>query len=281
MTRDISLQVIEIAGSTMRYIDIGAGETVVLGHSYLWDHRMWQPQIEELAQTRRVIVPDLWGHGGSGALPEGTRDVKDLAMHHLELLDRLGVERFALVGLSVGGMWAAELALIAPNRVTALALMNTFLGPEPEGTRERNLAMLAAVKLARAVPEPIAQAMLPMFFAPATFKARPDLISQFRDSLRETDPQRIVDTLVPLGRLIFGRRDTLPDLAGLDVPAIVIAGRYDQARSVAEGQQTAAVLGCSFVELAEAGHVSALETPTEVNRHLTAFLDRHLQSKEQ
>jgi pimeloyl-ACP methyl ester carboxylesterase len=43
----------------------------------------------------------------------------------------------------------------------------------------------------------------------------------------------------------------------------------------------AAVLGCSFVELAEAGHVSALEIPTEVNRHLTAFLDRHLQSKEQ
>jgi pimeloyl-ACP methyl ester carboxylesterase len=116
-------------------------------------------------------------------------------MHHLELLDRLSVERFALVGLSVGGMWAAELALIAPNRVTALALMNTFLGPEPEGARERNLAMLAAVELAKAVPEPLAQAMLPMFFAPATFKTRPDLISQFRDSLRETDPQRIVDTL--------------------------------------------------------------------------------------
>ena len=54
-----------IAGSEMRVTDVGAGEAVLLGHSFLWDAEMWRPQIETIASRYRVIAPDLWGHGGS------------------------------------------------------------------------------------------------------------------------------------------------------------------------------------------------------------------------
>lgn len=70
---------------------------------------MWRPQIEMLAGRYRVIAPDLWRHGGSGPLPAGTT-MRDLADHHLLLRDRMKIRRFAGVGLSVGAMWAAELA---------------------------------------------------------------------------------------------------------------------------------------------------------------------------
>ena len=52
---------IEIEGSTLNVFEFGAGEPVVLGSSYLWDIRMWRPQIEALSKRYRVIVPELWG----------------------------------------------------------------------------------------------------------------------------------------------------------------------------------------------------------------------------
>ena len=62
-------QFIEIDGARMSYIDQGQGFPVLLGHSYLWDAEMWQPQIDALSQHFRVIVPELWGHGRSDAPP--------------------------------------------------------------------------------------------------------------------------------------------------------------------------------------------------------------------
>ena len=89
----------------LHYIDQGEGFPVLLGHSYLWHSTMWEPQVRALSQQYRVIVPDLWGHGKSGPLPAGTRDLADLSRQILALLDKLGIQRCAMVGISVGGMW--------------------------------------------------------------------------------------------------------------------------------------------------------------------------------
>lgn len=264
--------VIDVAGSRMSYLDVGSGDVVVLGHSYLWDARMWRPQVAALSRTHRVIVPELWGHGRSGALPEGTTDLRDLAAHHLELLDKLGVDRFALVGLSVGGMWAAELALAQPERVTALALMDTYLGAEPIATRSRYFAMLAAVEMAGGVPEPIQQAILPLFLAPATIETRPDLVEMFLGTLRRFEPKRLVDTVVPLGRMIFGRRDALDDLWAIRLPTVVMTGQHDASRPVEEGRRMADAMGCGFVEIPGAGHIPSLEAAEMVTRRLVEFV---------
>lgn len=108
---------IRIAGSYMHVVEAGKGDAVLLGHSYLWDALMWRPQIEALSRQYRVIAPALWGHGGSGPMPAATDDLRALARHHLALMDVLGLDRFTIVGLSVGGMWGAELALLTPERV--------------------------------------------------------------------------------------------------------------------------------------------------------------------
>jgi pimeloyl-ACP methyl ester carboxylesterase len=126
-----------IRQSRMAALDCGEGEAVVLAHGYLCDAEMWRPQIRALARRYRVIIPELWGHGQSGRLPRGTLGLRDVAQHHLELLDELGIDRFALIGHSAGGMWGAELACWAPERVSAICLMSSFVGPEPEQSRYR------------------------------------------------------------------------------------------------------------------------------------------------
>jgi pimeloyl-ACP methyl ester carboxylesterase len=253
-------------------IDSGEGETVVLAHGYLWDAEMWRPQIEALSRHYRVIAPNLWGHGDSGRLPQDTMDLRDIARQHLRLLDWLDVDRFALVGHSAGGMWAAELACLAPERVTALALLGTFAGPEPEENRERYCAMLDAVETVGAVPDYIVDAVLPHFFPPRLSTMTSDRPAKFRAKLAGWNRDRLLDTIVPLGRMIFGRRDTLTDLVRHTIPTLVMTGTDDTARPVHEGRRMAHALGCEFVELPDVGHMSTLDAPDAVNERLLAFL---------
>jgi pimeloyl-ACP methyl ester carboxylesterase len=241
-------ETVEILGSPLTYLDLGIGDSVLLGHSYLWDAEMWRPQIEVLARQYRVIVPNLWGHGGSGPLPGGTRDLRDLASHHLTVMDKLGIERFAVLGLSVGGMWGAELALMAPHRVSALALLDTFLGPEPELSRQKYFALIESLAAAKAIPEPMIDVITPLFFAPATEAKIPALPAAFRAKLRNWDSDR------------------------LSMPKLVLTGSEDIPRPVHEGQQMAAILDCPFVEIRDAGHIATLEAPELVTEQLVRFL---------
>jgi 3-oxoadipate enol-lactonase len=269
------LKQFEIDGSQMSVLDTGSGPPVMLGSSFLWDAEMWRPQIEALSGRFRLIVPELWGHGGSGPLPAGVKSLGDLARQHLELLDRLGIEKCAVVGLSVGGMWGAELALMAPERVSALVLMDASLAAEPEATRVRYFAMLGAIEAMGALPDPVREAAAPLFFSPKVRTLKPGLIEAFDAKLRAWDRQRLVDSVVPLGRIIFGRRDAMDDLPKLSMPVLVMTGSGDIARPPAEGRAMAERIGCAFQEIPDAGHISSLEAPEFVNQALAAFLAAH------
>lgn len=267
----------DIGGSTMASLDVGSGPVVVLGHSFLWSAEMWEPQVRALSQHYRVIVPELWGHGKSGPLPPDTPTLKEVAQHQLDLLDALGVNQFALAGLSVGGMWGVELALLASARVVGLVLLDTFVGSEPAASKARYFSMLDTVQSVAALPDPLVDAILPLFFGSASLAHRPDLVAGFRTSMRAFERDRLLDSVVPLGRMTFARRDALADLQRLQMPALVITGAEDRARPPAEGKQMAAILGCPLVEIAGAGHIATLEAPDDVNQHLLAFLSEVFQ----
>jgi pimeloyl-ACP methyl ester carboxylesterase len=156
-----------IHGSTLHYhADHGTGFRCCSDNSYLWDAAMWAPQIDALSRRYRVIVPDLWGHGASGPLPAGTQTLDDLAAHASALLDALEIEQCAVVGLSVGRMWGARLALREPQRVRSLVLMDASLEAEPDATRLRYFGMLDAIAAAGSIAPPLLDAIVPLFFRP-------------------------------------------------------------------------------------------------------------------
>ena len=262
-----------IAGSEMRVTELGSGEPVLLGHSFLWDAEMWRPQMEALASRYRVIAPDLWGHGGSGPLPPGTT-MRGLAEHHLLLMDQMKIERFAVVGLSVGAMWAAELALLAPGRVTGVALINSALTPEPPAAFARYDALLTTVQAAGCVPVAVADAVVPLFFSPNQEQRAPRLMADFGARLIGWDKDRLLDSIVPLGRLIFGREDRLDAVGGLRMPRLVISSGEDRSRSIAEGKAMATAMDGDFVALPAAGHIAALEEPDPLSAPLIRWLER-------
>jgi pimeloyl-ACP methyl ester carboxylesterase len=264
-----------IDGQPLHYLDQGNGPAVLLGSSYLWDRAMWTPQIEALSQQYRVIVPELWGHGESGALPAHTQSLDDLARQALALLDHLDVAQVNLVGLSVGGMWGARLALLAPERVNSLVLMDTHLGAEPEATRQYYFSLFKLIEDAGAIPEPLLDVIAPIFFRP-TIDRESALYQGFRQALQGFSRERLLDSIVPLGRLIFSREDVLEQLPRLDADTtLVLCGEQDKPRPPAESREMAELIGCGLILIPDAGHISALENPDFVNEALLTFLANH------
>ncbi|UEM24224.1 alpha/beta fold hydrolase (plasmid) [Skermanella mucosa] len=265
-------RVFKIAGSPLSMVECGRGPAVLLGHGYLWDWRMWRPQIDALHSRYRLIVPEMWGHGDSGPMPADTRRHADLAAQMLALMDRLDIERFAVVGSSMGGMWGAHLAAMAPERVTGLALLNSYLGAEPEANRRTYFGMLDAVERDGRVNDAILSHIIPLFFAPDVATRSPDLPILLRDQIARYDAARLRETIAPLGRLIFGREDALDVLDRVRAPTVIVAGREDRSRPAAESAVMAERIGCGLHILDACGHSATLEQPEQVNLILSDFL---------
>ncbi|CAM3304731.1 2-succinyl-6-hydroxy-2,4-cyclohexadiene-1-carboxylate synthase [Pseudomonas floridensis] len=261
-----------IEGKPLHYSDQGSGPVLLLGHSYLWDRNMWAPQLDLLASQYRVIVPDLWGHGESGAFPEGTDNLDDLARHALALLDHLNVKRCTIIGLSVGGMWGAIAALSAPERINGLVLMDTYLGKESEAKKAYYFSLLDKLDASGVFPEPLLDVVVPIFFRPGIDPQSP-VYQAFRAALAGMKPEQLRQTVVPLGRIIFGREDRLRLLNQLDADTtLVVCGDADIPRPPAEAREMAGLIGCPYVLVPQAGHIANLENPEFVSGVLMTFL---------
>ncbi|KLV03378.1 2-succinyl-6-hydroxy-2,4-cyclohexadiene-1-carboxylate synthase [Photobacterium aquae] len=262
-----------VNASTMHYLDQGTGPVLVFGHSYMWDSRMWAPQIEALSQSYRCIVPDFWGHGQSQPAPVQTRTLADYADDVLALLDELEIDEFSLVGLSSGGMWATEMVIKVPSRVRALVLMDTFVGLEPEVVHTQYFDLIKQMEAQKSILPDTAD-----FFTVRQFGTSPvsALVEQFRQPLLAANGEQAL-ALAKAGRMIFGRRDMFEDAEMFALPTCIMVGAQDRMRPVLESQlMHDGITGSEFVLIPNAGHISNLEQPEIVTKHLEAFLAKHL-----
>ncbi|CAM2918637.1 alpha/beta fold hydrolase [Moritella viscosa] len=262
-----------IDDKTMHYIDKGQGPVLILGHSYLWDSEMWTPQLDALSQHYRCIVPDLWGHGKSDDAPEKTIRLQDYARDILALMDHLAINDFSIIGLSIGGMWGAELTIIAPKRVKSLVLMDSFVGVESEVMRTKYLGMLSAIDDAQQVPAPLVDIITPMFFAQNAAEVNPELVARLRDYLVSLEGER-AKQITKMGRMFITRRDAFEDIEKFALPTLIIVGEQDTARPPLESYLMQDVIsGSELLVVKDAGHISNLEQPAVVTAKLLSFME--------
>src|SRR5215213_5167739 len=127
-----------------RQLGEGTGVPVVLLHAFPLNGRMFEPQMEALAETRRLVAPDYPGFGRSPRTP-AQPDVRYYAECIRGLLDRLGLERVVLGGVSMGGYVAFECIRLFSGRVSGLILANTRPEPDTEEMRENRKKMAQRV----------------------------------------------------------------------------------------------------------------------------------------
>jgi pimeloyl-ACP methyl ester carboxylesterase len=113
-----------LSGSDLHYVDAGDGPTVAFIHGLLGTHRNWDHLVAALAAERRVVAPDLLGHGAS-AKPMGDYSLSSHAATLRDLFDHLGIASATLVGHSLGGGIALQFAYLFPDRVDRLVLVSS------------------------------------------------------------------------------------------------------------------------------------------------------------
>jgi 3-oxoadipate enol-lactonase len=133
----------EVNGQRLYFEDTGGeGPPIVFSHGFLMDHRMFAPQVADLADVFRVITWDARGFGQTEF--DGTPfSYWDAARDVFGLLDVLGIERAVLAGMSQGGYLSLRAALLQPDRVRALVLIDTQAPPESADKIAEYRAMIA------------------------------------------------------------------------------------------------------------------------------------------
>jgi pimeloyl-ACP methyl ester carboxylesterase len=122
---------VHVNGIDMYYEEQGAGKPLVLLHAFGACGRMWQPFTDQLAKHHRLIIIDARGHGHS-TNPGNTFTHRQAAADVLALLDSLGIEQFAAMGASSGGMTLLHIATRQPKRVESMVLVSAspYFPPE-------------------------------------------------------------------------------------------------------------------------------------------------------
>ena len=258
------MPVAEVGGQRLHYEDTGGeGLPLVLGHGFLMDSDMFEPQVRALAEVRRIITWDQRGHGRTVSTTEPFTywdSADDLA----GLLDHLKVERAVVGGMSQGGFIALRFALAHPERTAGIVLIDTQSGLESSEKIEQYDLMHEVW-----VESGPSNQLVDMVAAIIIGNHRPESAAWI-DKWKSREPQSI--TLIY--RTLMGRDDLTGRLGEIQAPALVIHGTDDVAIDISIGEQLCAGLpGCrGLVRVEGAGHSSNLTHPAVVNRAIEDFL---------
>lgn len=224
--------------------------------------RMWDPQVPALAARFRVIRFDARGHGES-PVPSGPYTIEDLGADVLALLDRLGVARAHVCGLSLGGMVGMWLARYAPDRVDRLVLCCTSARFEPP----RAWAERARLVRSRGV-DAIADAVVARWFTPAFARRHPARLAAARAMLAATPAEGYAACCGLIEHL-----DLRPALAGIRAATLVVVAADDRAAPPEHGARIAAgIPGASLAVVPDAAHLAGVERPDRVTDLLLTHL---------
>lgn len=250
----------------LAYTDTGvesARQTVVFLGSLGSSRAMWDPQVTELSATGfRAVALDLRGHGES-AVPPGPYTVADLAGDVLHSLDGLGLDSVHLVGLSLGGAVAQQIALTASDRVATLTLLCTssrFGEPQPWLDRASTVRVSGTSSIVDAVVD--------RWFTRELADSDIGLVDRARAMVSDTDDEGYAACCEALAAW-----DSRGDLHRITAPTLVIAGAQDPATPPEHLQVIAELIpGCRIEILDPGAHLVNLEEPGRVSALISAHI---------
>ncbi len=235
---------------------------IILGHALGTDSRIWNGVVDELSRDYGVIAYDLRGHGLS-SVPQPPYRLDQLAADVLDLADHLSLDRFALAGVSVGGLVAQRFALDHPDRLAGLVLCNTAARIGDDALWNARIGAVEAGGL-----EAIADGVLMRWFPAALREGRQDEIAGWRNMLLRSPVPGYVGTCAALRDA-----DLTAEIAGIAMPTLVVAGEDDQSTPVALVRGTAKRLpAAQFEIIARAGHLPCIDRPDELARLMRGYL---------
>ena len=256
-----------MSGNEITFTEEGNGIPVVLLHGYPFDKSMWSEQLEAIAAAGfRAIAPDLRGLGETKSSSE-VATMDEMARDVAALLDELNVDNAVICGLSMGGYVAFDFMHLFPARVVGLVLAGTRAPADNEqekaGREQQVQTML------RAGMVPISIATLPKLLGQRTLAEKPEVVKRVRAMITRSAP----NGAAAAQRGMAARRDYTEDLSQINAPTLIIVGREDSIRPIADAEFMHRGIRNSRLEIIEdAAHMTNMEQPEIFNKALLAFL---------
>ena len=256
----------EVGGLRVRYADRGFGDSVVLLlHGFGGDLDNWMFNLDSLAEKHRLLALDLPGHGQS-VKTNVDPSLSGMATFVKKFLDVLSVSSVHVVGHSMGGAIAMQLASDSPETVKSLGLIcSAGLGPDINSDYLR--------RFVEAQSQQELKLVLEQLFADESLvnlQLVNNLLNYKRMDGVEASLNALSETLISAGEQTF----LTDNIVASGIPVLVIWGKQDRIIPVSHAQNFSAAGGnCVEVEIFDsAGHMVQMEKAYEVNRSLLNFL---------
>jgi 3-oxoadipate enol-lactonase len=250
------------------YHETGRGETVIFIPGLGADHSFWLPMIHRLHQSFHCVAVDNRGSGRSSA-PPGPYTMREMAADVLGVADHLQADAFHVVGISLGGAVAQELALLAGDRVKSLSLLSTWA--KSDEFLKHMVTCWAEIR--ETSKNLFNKQSLLWLVSPAFFTAHKNTLLQWmteRHAFVMTDAayRAQVDADIT--------HDASDRLSALRVPTQIIHGELDICIPLRHAHQLHQLIPQSVLHvLPGSGHVVTMECPDEVASLLDTFLREH------
>jgi pimeloyl-ACP methyl ester carboxylesterase len=249
---------------------LGDGAAVVLLHEGICDSRMWEPQWQPFAAIHRAVRCDLRGFGRSPLPPEPFSNARDL----IELLAELGIERAALIGASLGGRVALEVAVARPELVSALVLVGAVLPAHDWSETVRTYGAAEEQALERGDLDAAVEANLRMW-VDGPYRGPEAVDPAVRATVGEMQ-RRAFELQLPVAdqaeeELLVSDLDER--IGEIRAPTLVLVGQADVSDVHEEAERfRREIADARYASIRGAAHVPNMERPGEFNEAVLTFL---------
>jgi 3-oxoadipate enol-lactonase len=253
-------------GAPLHYETVGSGPPLLLLNGIGLDLSAWAPLVQELRGERQLVLLETRGSGLSGPPLEPCTTAR-LAADALALLDHLSLDSVDVLGFSLGGLVAQELAILAPDRIRSLVLAST--AARLPGRTRRVLDAWRRLLLAEVEADTFRREQFAWVFGPATLE---------NEALFEGVLATLAGTPAPSARGFAAQadaclaHDTRERASRIGAPALVLAGVDDVLLPAAAAEKLAGLLPRGRFECHPGGHALISESTSVVARSVLQFL---------
>jgi 3-oxoadipate enol-lactonase len=261
------MAIAEVNGQRLYYEVHGDGEPLLCVAGLTCDTLVWIPQVQAFAAAHRTVIFDN-RDAGQSSMAEGDYEIADMARDALALADELELDTFHLLGVSMGGAIAQEMAIQAPQRVRTFTIAVSF---GAGGAYSRRVAEVWGARVEQISREQHIDELMLMNHSEA-FYDHPEMVEFIRTAMLNNPYPQPPDAFKrQLGAC--ARHDARPGLATLTMPAHVIGGEYDILVPVWKSKEIASLIpGSTLTVLPGAPHGLSVERAEEFNSAVLGFI---------
>jgi pimeloyl-ACP methyl ester carboxylesterase len=258
----------EYKSSIIHYSIQGTGQPVVLLHGFGEDSSIWQVQANFLSDHFQIIAPDLPGSGNSSFLEKEGASIKDYATILFALLEEEKIGQCILLGHSMGGYITLAFAEMYPEKLMAFGLINSTAFADSE---EKKASRVQGIKMIEGHGAfAFLKTAIPTLFSTGFKNEHADKVS----ALIEKGKQFSNEALVQYYTAMMNRPDTTSVLEKSEVPVLFIIGTEDNAAPLNDLLKQVHLPKNAQIHILDGvGHMSMIEVPEKLNKHLLEFLE--------